>query len=93
MTVVSKVWYSSAVEARSHQRHRERAIVLQLLRDDHDEWWTRGQLRAELEMSEDALDQSLRELEQHSVVVMGDTDRVVASPCARHLDALELIGV
>ena len=85
--------FLAGVKVRSDRSRSERTIVLQLLRDDHDEWWTRGQLRAELRMREDVLAELLRELEQHGVVVMPDADRVVASPCARRLDVLELIGV
>jgi hypothetical protein len=36
---------------------------------------------------------SLEDLQRHGVIVTRDEDHVLASPCARHLDALELIGV
>jgi hypothetical protein len=75
------------------RRRSERAIILQLLRDDHREWWTRAELGAELEVAPAALADSLEDLELHGVVLTPDADRVLASPCARHLDALELIGV
>lgn len=67
--------------------------MLQLLREDHDEWWTRGQLRTELKLATDTLAQLLQELERHGVVLTAGEDRVAASPCVRHLDALDLIGV
>jgi DNA-binding HxlR family transcriptional regulator len=75
------------------RRRSERAIVLQLLRDDHAQWWTRGELRGELRIALAALVDSLDDLEQHGVVVTAEDDRVLASPCARRLDELELIGV
>jgi hypothetical protein len=65
---------------------------LQLLRDDHAQQWTRGELRGELRIASAALVDSLDDLEQHGVVTAED-DRVLASPCARRLDELELIGI
>jgi hypothetical protein len=81
------------VEVAPDRRHSERAIVLQLLRDDHGESWTRGELRAELRIALAALADSLEDLQQHGVIVARDEDHVLASPCARRLDALELIAV
>ena len=75
------------------RRRSERAIVLQLPRDDHAQRWTRGELRGELRIASAALVDSLDDLEQHGVVVTAEDDRVLASPCARRLDELELIGV
>ncbi len=75
------------------RRRSDRAIVLQLLRDDHGEWWTRGELGAELTIEPGALGDSLELLVKVGVVVTPDADRVRASPCARHLDALDLIGI
>ncbi len=71
----------------------ERAIVLQLLRDDHDEQWSRSELEAEASDAEpSALSSAIECLERHGVVLALD-NRVLASRCARHLDALGLIGV
>lgn len=75
------------------RRRSERAIVLQLLRDDHAQRWTRGELRGELRIASAALADSLDDLEQHGVVVTAEDDRWVASRCARRLDELELIGI
>jgi hypothetical protein len=75
------------------RRRSERAIVLQLLRDDHAQQWTRGELRGELRIASAALVDSLDDLEQHGVVVTAEDDRVLASSCARRLDELELIGI
>ena len=75
----------------------ERAIVLQLLRDDHERKWSRAQLRSELEadgeeIDREAIDEAVVRLEREGV--LGATEREVwASSAARHLDELELIGV
>ncbi len=72
----------------------ERAIVLQLLRDDHDERWSRIELEAEVsDLKPTALSRAVECLERHGVVVALDDRVVLASRCARHLDELELIGV
>jgi hypothetical protein len=71
----------------------ERAIVLQLLRDDHDERWSRTELQAEAgDVEPSALGSAVEHLERHDVVVTLD-GRVLASPCARHLDELGLIAI
>jgi SOS response regulatory protein OraA/RecX len=73
----------------------ERAIILQLLRDDHDRMWSREQLLSELDRSEagsEVVEQALRRLEQEGV--LGSSDEAVwASSAARRLDELELIGI
>ncbi len=75
----------------------ERAIVLQLLRDDHEPKWSRAQLTTELqaggeELSREAIDAALRRLEWEGV--LGSSEQEVwASSAVRHLDELELIGV
>lgn len=75
----------------------ERAIVLQLLRDDHERKWSRAQLAIELqadgaEIDRDAIDEAVRRLEHEGV--LGATEQEVwASSAARRLDELELIGV
>jgi hypothetical protein len=75
----------------------ERAIVLQLLRDDRERKWSRAQLRIELETEEstigqDAVEEALRRLEQEGVLDTTD-EAVWASSAARALDELGLIGV
>jgi hypothetical protein len=74
-------------------RLAERAIVLQLLRDDHPERWTRAEL---LEWVPDihpaTVDAELLRLARTGTVLI-DGGCVKASPCARCLDALDLIGV
>jgi hypothetical protein len=70
-----------------------RGIVLQVLRDDHPEWWTRRELLKQISDHPPAIvDVALERLAQASVVVV-DGERVKASPCAQYLDTLELIGV
>ena len=71
----------------------ERAVVLQLLRDDHDEQWSRTELESKLDDVEPlALSDAIAVLERHGVVVVQGED-VVASPGIRHLDELGLVGV
>jgi hypothetical protein len=74
-------------------RRVERAIVLQLLRDDHDERWSRTELQAALDIEPAALAEALERLERHGVALTPSADAILASPCARHLDDLELIGL
>lgn len=72
----------------------ERALVLQLLRDDHDKRWSRTELQASLDNIElSALTGALERLERHGVVVAPSDHAVLASPCARRLDELELIAI
>ena len=74
-------------------RSIERAIVLQLLRDDHDERWSRAELEAEVNNAEPSvLSSAIADLERQGVVV-AQGEHVLASPCARRLDELGLVGV
>ncbi|HEY3864857.1 MAG TPA: hypothetical protein VGL54_02070 [Solirubrobacteraceae bacterium] len=75
----------------------ERAIVLQLLRDDRERMWPRAQLTSELqadvaEIDEAAVEQALRRLEQEGVVGCSEQE-VWASSAARRLDELDLVGL
>ncbi len=75
----------------------QRAIVLQLLRDDREPVWSRAQLRTELdagrsEVGEAAFEQALRRLEGEGVLGMSD-QAAWASNAARALDELGLISV
>lgn len=75
-------------------RRVERAIVLQLLRDDHDKQWSRTELQTRLnDVEPAALAPAVERLEQQGVVLVRAADAIVASPCARHIDALGLIGI
>ncbi len=63
----------------------ERAIVLQVLRDDHDARWSLAELEAEaFDVVPSALTGALADLERHGAVVRCD-DGYVASRCAWHL--------
>lgn len=71
----------------------ERAIVLQILRDDHDERWSRAELAQEISDFEPAvLDEALGRLERDGVLHRED-DSVWAARAARRLDELELISI
>jgi hypothetical protein len=76
----------------SDHRKVERAIVFQLLRDDHDERWSRDELAAELGDDTSAITAALDRLREHEVLVEHD-DGNGASPSARRLDALGVIGI
>jgi hypothetical protein len=75
----------------------ERAIVLQLLRDDRERMWSRAQLETELEADQsevgrEAVEEALRRLELEGVLGMSE-DVAWASSAARRLDELGLISV
>ena len=75
----------------------ERAIVLQLLRDDRERMWSRARLRIELdagrsEVGEEAFEQALQRLAGEGV--LGFSEEVAwASNATRALDELGLISV
>jgi Fe2+ or Zn2+ uptake regulation protein len=75
----------------------QRAIVLQLLRDDHERMWSRAQLETELgadraEVGREDVAQALRALEREGV--LGTTEEIAwASNATRALDELGLISV
>jgi hypothetical protein len=74
-------------------RRTQRALVLQLLRDDHDESWPRSELDAELgDIEEQAIACALASLQEAGVVEL-EGDSLSASPAAWRLDELALIGV
>jgi hypothetical protein len=71
----------------------QRAIIHQLLRDDHTERWTPKQLqRALSDIPPETIDEAVAELEEAGVAWRLD-DYVGVSRCARHLFALDLIGI
>jgi DNA-binding HxlR family transcriptional regulator len=80
-------------EEELHAYMAGRAIVLQVLRDDHEERWTRTELLKEVDDVDPAIvTAELQRLAGEGVVIVNE-ERVTASPCARCLDALDLIGV
>lgn len=71
----------------------EGAIVLQILRDDHDERWSRAELVGEISDFEPAIvDDALARLEREGVL-RREGHCVVASRATRRLDELELIAI
>ena len=70
----------------------ERAVVLQLLRDDHSQDWSRAELASELGTEAPAIEAVLSRLHAEGVVRLND-DRISASPATRRLDDLELIAI
>ncbi|HXB64454.1 MAG TPA: hypothetical protein VNV42_06205 [Solirubrobacteraceae bacterium] len=71
----------------------ERAIILQLLRDDHAPRWARTELAREISDFQPAqLDAALARLEREAVVHR-EGDIVRASRAVRRLDELELISI
>jgi hypothetical protein len=81
-------------EARAEREQRigERGIVLQVLRDDHPERWTRAELEQECsDLDPRAFREGLATLEAEGVVEL-DGEGVRASLCTQHLDLLEMIA-
>ena len=71
----------------------ERAVVLQVLRDDHPERWTLEELTQEIEdMPAEIVGDAMRRLGGVGVVVL-DKEECKASRAARRIDALELISI
>lgn len=75
----------------------ERAIVLQLLRDDREQKWSRAELGTEMdadrsEIGQQAMEEALRRLEGDGVLCLSG-EMVWASRAARRVDELGLIGV
>jgi hypothetical protein len=78
---------------RSDPAKAERAVVLQVLRGDHPERWSRAELEQAVSGVEGAaVSDALVRLAADGVVVL-DGDRVLASRCAKRMDALSLIAI
>lgn len=72
----------------------ERAIVLQLLRDDHDPLWTREELRNEIsDFSHHVFKVAIDMLEGDSCIVLDGEQGVRASTPVRRMDELELVSI
>lgn len=71
----------------------ERAVVLQVLRDDHPRRWTRAELRSEIyDIAPEAIRQALKRLETHGVICVEGRE-IWASKCARRLDMLGMVSI
>jgi DNA-binding GntR family transcriptional regulator len=77
-------------EPRADGAKLERAIVLQVLSEERR--WSRTELAAELGADATGLDSALAALDGQGVLCLAEND-VWASPAARRLDELELIGI
>jgi DNA-binding HxlR family transcriptional regulator len=68
-------------------------VLLQVLRDDHAERWTREELRRELVNIDPAgIDESLAAMEAAGVVLL-DGDHVEPSRCARWFDSHYVVTI
>ncbi len=84
---------AAARAERSDIWRAERAIVMQLLRDDRAERWKVAELARELADLEPALvERALGRLEQEQVAQRAGSE-IWASRAARRLDELRLIGI
>jgi hypothetical protein len=71
----------------------QRAVVLQVLRQDHDPRWTRPELEAAIsDMPQQAVVAALAYLAIEEVLGMDETT-VWASKCARYMDTLDLVSI
>lgn len=77
-------------EPRADGAKLERVIVLQVLSEERR--WSRTELAAELGSDATGLDSALAALHGQGVLCLAEDD-VWASPAARRLDELELIGI
>jgi hypothetical protein len=75
------------------QETAERGIVLQVLRDDHDEKWTRAELQEELhDVEPQAVTAALNALREEDVAHL-EGDLVWASRCARRLSDRGMVSI
>ena len=71
----------------------ERPIALLVLDSDHEEVWSRAEIEHALnDIDPLAISDALAQLAAEGVVIL-EGETVTATPCARSLDALGLIGV
>jgi hypothetical protein len=81
------------VRGEDERRRAERAVILQVLSDDHEQSWSRAELQDELVCIEAAvIDGVLTGLGEAGVVNVGD-GRVSVSDAVKRLDELDLICV
>jgi DNA-binding HxlR family transcriptional regulator len=71
----------------------QRVVVLQVLRQDHPQPWTRPEIESVLhDIDPDAIALALQRLAEHGVVNV-ESEQITPSTCARHLDALDFICI
>jgi hypothetical protein len=70
----------------------ERAIVLLLISGERRQAWSMAQLGAALRADTQSIERALDELSQSGVVLLADAE-ARASPAARRIDELGLIGI
>lgn len=77
------------------EERAKRGIVLQVLRDDHPEPWTRAErLQRELvDVLPEEIEVAVEDLAAEGVLTIADDESIRASLCAWTLDALELISI
>jgi hypothetical protein len=79
---------------RSNPLLAKRAVVLQVLRDDHPERWTRAELERQLsDFLPEEVEAAIEDLAAEGVLAVSDDEAVRASLCARTLDSLMLISI
>jgi hypothetical protein len=83
------------MQPKGSQWMAKRAVVLQVLRDDHTEPWTRAELERQLsDFLPEEVEAAVEDLAADGVLSINDDDETVsASLCARKLDALELVSI
>ncbi len=75
-------------------RKAQRAIVMQLLRDDHDPLWSRSELREQMpDLNRRVFKTALELLEDDECIALHGRRGVRASICTQHLDELGLVGI
>jgi DNA-binding HxlR family transcriptional regulator len=71
----------------------QRAVVLQVLRNDHHERWTRKELKREIfDIKGRAINKALRCLQEEGVVDL-DEEYVWPTRCAQYLDVLGMVSI
>jgi hypothetical protein len=71
----------------------QRAIMLQVLRDDHAEQWKRGELEAKIsDIAPEAIAAALERLRLEGAIHISG-DLVWASRCALYMDALGMVSI
>lgn len=82
-----------AVRLITDRRIAERAIVLQVLRRDHDDRWTRTELDGELRDVEPMVVSDALERIHRGGVIHRDGEQVRATEAIRHLNDLEMVSI